>query len=157
MKRWIIKLLEWLSGNRRETKPEPPVINDTPASGGAETNPETDVADVPCADLPVTATVSSVKHVKGKTTWAMTGTASWPKKTVKKEVQGQTYLYIWRGGKWAGKGKFDWFTPSQSSKDHKNIEGGYLNILPEKGERVAFGLVDVRNAQRSNFVEGVWP
>jgi len=41
MKRWIIKLLEWITGNTKpETKPLPPIISDWPASGGAETKTE---------------------------------------------------------------------------------------------------------------------
>lgn len=158
---WLMKLLVALKIVKRktETKPLPPVITDDQSTGGAETKPATnaaDVVDIPCAGLPVTATISNVKHGNGKTTWTMTGTDSWPKKTVKKVVQGKTHLYVWRDGKWHG-GKFDWFRPWQTSKGHENIEAGYMDVTPVKGDRVAFGLIDIHDAQRSNFVEGVWP
>jgi hypothetical protein len=132
----------------------PPVV--TPPDAQAETNTTEITPAIPCGKLPVTATISNVKHGKGKTTWSMTGTAGWPKKTVKKEVQGMTYLYVFRGDTWQG-GKFDWFRPGQMVKGHDNIEGGYMKVIPSKGDRVAFGLVDIKQAQRSNFVEGVWP
>lgn len=148
MKSWIIKLLEWLTKNKGVSKPDAPVVQDAPKP--------VDVAGLPCAALPVTATVSNVKHVKGKTTWAMSGTATWPKRKGKKIVQGMTFLYVWRDGEWRG-GKFDWFAPKQTTKDHKNIEIGYMDIIPKSGERVAFGLVNRNAKQRSNFVEGVWP
>ena len=134
------------------------ITNAVIATPGAETKPETsvgDVAGIPCAGIPVTATISNVKHGKGKTSWSMTGTAGWPKKNVKVDVQGQTYLYVFKGDKWKG-GKFDWFRPGQTSKGHENIEGGYMDVTPVAGDRVAFGTVDIRDAQRSNFVEGVW-
>ena len=134
------------------------VTNAVIATPDTETKPETsvqDVAGIPCAGIPVTATISNVKHGKGKTSWTMTGTDTWPKKTVKKEVQGQTFLYVFKGDKWQG-GKFDWFRPGQTSKGHENIHGNYMGIIPAKGDKVAFGLVDINKAQRSNFVEGVW-
>jgi hypothetical protein len=134
------------------------VTNALQSTPGAETKPETsvgDVAGIPCAGIPITATISNVRH-GGKTTWAMTGTAGWPKKNVKVDVQGQTFLYVWRGDKWQG-GKFDWFRPGQTSKGHENIEGNYMKVIPAKGDKVAFGLVDIHKAQRSNFMEGVWP
>jgi hypothetical protein len=135
---------------------DPPIIKPEDVDPQPQPQVTNDVAGIPCAALPVTAQCCNVQHVKGKTTWQMCGTAGWPVKNVKVDVQGQTLLYVWRGGKWQG-GKFDWFRPGQQTKGHENIDHNYMGIIPAKGDKVAFGLVDVRNAQRSNFVEGVWP
>ena len=152
-----ITLPKW-GGDLPEINLPDVITNAAPSTGEPETKPETTVGDVvgiPCAGIPVTATIGNVKHGNGKTSWTMAGTDTWPKKTVKKEVQGQTFLYVWRGDKWQG-GKFDWFRPGQTSKGHENIHHNYMGIIPAKGDKVAFGLVDINKAQRSNFVEGVW-
>lgn len=135
---------------------DPPIIKPEDIDPQPQPQATNDVAGIPCAGLPITAQCSDVQHVKGKTSWSMSGTDKWPTKSVKVTVQGQTYLYVYRDGKWQG-GKFDWFRPGQQSKDHRNIDENYMGIIPAKGDKVAFGLVDVRNAQRSNFNEGVWP
>lgn len=111
---------------------------------------------LPCSGLPITATLSNVTFGRSRITWTCDGEESWPKKTVKKEVQAQTFLYTFRDGAWRG-GKYDWATVNQVSKDHKNLLEGYNGTIPASGDRVAFGLVDVANTQRSNFIEGVWP
>jgi len=162
--------LQWLvgepyegSGYLPEIKWPAVVTNALPATPGAETKPETsagDVAGIPCAGIPITATLTGLTVGKRNISWSVTGIDDWDKKLVNNAVcRGMTYLYVWRGDKWVGRGKFDWFRhgpPPQTSKQFENLHNGYYPNPPQKGERVAFGLVDIHGKRRTNFREGVW-
>jgi hypothetical protein len=143
----------------------PDIPDDPPIIKPEEVDPQpqatTDVAGIPCAGLPVVAKVGNLAISKSRISWSVAGIDNWGTKVVGDALcRGMTYLYVYRDGKWVGRGKFDWFRhgpPPQTAKGFENLHNGYYPNPPQRGERVAFGLVDVNNSKRSNFVEGVWP
>ena len=61
-------------------------------------------------------------------------------------------------GSWVG-GKFDWISSSRTTRDFKNINGGYngwnLRGVPNPC-KVAFVIVDGSCGRRSNVISGTW-
>lgn len=122
-----------------------------------EVKPTTE-PQIPLIGLPVDAEIADLKIYKNKTTWRIvSGMKNWQKKKVKKDCNGIIYYFHQTpDGSWVGR-KFDWVTPGQQSKDHKNIDGNYMKVIPKSGETWCLVITDVTSSKRTNVLTGVWP
>lgn len=79
------------------------------------------------------------------------------------DLAGLGLFWVWRDGKWIG-GKYEWMKWGQTVKLPTNIEEGYVSghgykIIPERGERCAFGTMNEKGTSRTPAYEipGGWP
>jgi len=77
---------------------------------------------------------------------------------VKGDLDGEAHLFIWKDNKWQG-GKYDHVRPSSTSRDFKNVYGGYgcfSKLQPIIGDKVAFILISYNKKYRTNAVFSNW-
>lgn len=153
---WPKPQVIWTADNSTVTQSAPPPTTTTQPAAQKPTEGATSNADEAAQGFAHSAVIDCTL------TFGSLNSSMWTYKLsprsweIKNDCQGEAWIARKINSKWVQK-KYDHFRPNGTSRDFKNVHGGYQgNTVPASGETIALWFISYDHKRRSNAVFPQW-